>query len=152
MSPLNLPPIDAKIVQRNNIPHIFDNIRSKYVTLTPEEWVRQHFVGYLTGRLGYPAGLIANEMSIILNGTKKRCDTVVYNCKLEPVVLVEYKSPEVTITQKTFLQIMRYNMVLRVPWLIVSNGLEHYCCRVLYDENRADFCKEIPPYSEISNS
>ena len=152
MSPLNLPPFDAKIARRDNMPHIFDNIRSKYVALTPEEWVRQHFVNYLANHLGYPKGLIANEVAITLNGTKKRCDTVVYNAKLEPVVLIEYKAPEVAITQKTFSQIARYNMVLHVPWLIVSNGNEHYCCRVLYDENRVDFRPEIPPYSEISNS
>ena len=152
MSPLNLPPFDAKIVQRNNIPHIFDIIRSKYVTLTPEEWVRQHFVRYLINHLNYPEGLIANEVSISLNKTKKRCDTIIYNTKLEPIVLIEYKAPEVAITQKTFTQIMQYNMVLHVPWLIVSNGNEHYCCRVLYNENRADFCPEIPSYSEISNS
>jgi len=150
MSPLNLPPFEAKIIRRNETPHIFDTIRNKYVALTPEEWVRQHFVHYLTGHLEYPQGLIANEVVISLNNNKKRCDTVVYNRQLAPMVLIEYKSPDVAITRETFRQITRYNMVLKVPLLMVSNGLEHYCCWIKYDEDKVEFLEQIPHYSEVS--
>ncbi|MDD6209315.1 MAG: type I restriction enzyme HsdR N-terminal domain-containing protein [Bacteroidales bacterium] len=152
MSALNLPPIQAKVIQRNDTRYIFDIIRTKYVTLTPEEWVRQHFVHYLIHHLGYPQGLIANEISIALNNTKKRCDTVVYDKQLNPLILIEYKASDVSITQETFYQIMRYNMKLHVPVLIVSNGMQHYCCRINYSDNKVDFLEKIPDYSDISRS
>lgn len=152
MPTLNLPPIQAKVIYRNNIPHIFDIIRAKYVTLTPEEWVRQHFVHYLINHLGYPSGLIANEISINLNNTKKRCDTIIYDKQLSPIMLIEYKAPDIPITNETFKQAMRYNMELHVPHLILSNGKKHYCCHIKYEENEIEYCQKIPTYSEISKS
>jgi len=92
--PLNLPPFDAKIMTSEQGTVIFDILRRKYVALTPEEWVRQHFVHYLISEKKYPASLIANEASIKINSMKRRCDTVVYNNKLEPLMLIEYKSPK----------------------------------------------------------
>ena len=123
MLSLNLPSYEAKIVQRNGKNVIFDTLRKRYVALTPEEWVRQHFVHFLTDYKGYPKGLLANEIQLNLNGTKKRCDTVLYDKNLSAKLIVEYKAPHVEITQAVFDQITGYNMVLKVKYLIVSNGL-----------------------------
>ena len=107
----------------------------------------------MVGALGFPETLLANEVAITLNGTSRRCDTVVYSRQgLKPLAIVEYKAPHVVITQRVFDQISRYNMVLRVPWLFVSNGLGHYCCRVDYDAGRCVFLKELPCYGEMEGS
>ena len=98
--------------------------------LTPEEWVRQHFVHYLMTEKNYPSSLLANEVSLHLNGLSKRCDTVVYNTYLEPIAIAEYKAATVPITRAVFEQILRYYIAFRVQYLIVSNGLVHYCCRI----------------------
>ena len=149
MMALNLPPFDAKVAVKDGKRVIFDVIRRRYVALTPEEWVRQHFVHYLLKHKGYPQSLLANEVQVQLNGTKKRCDTVLYRRNLTARMIVEYKAPEVVITQKVFDQITRYNMVLHVDYLIVSNGLQHYCCRMDYENNSYSFLKEIPEYGEL---
>lgn len=149
MMALNLPPFDAKVAVKDGKRVIFDVIRRKYVALTPEEWVRQHFVHFLTEHKGYPQALLANEVQVQLNGTRKRCDTVLYRRDLTARMIVEYKAPEVVITQKVFDQITRYNMVLHVDYLIVSNGLQHYCCRMDYESNSYSFLKEIPEYNSL---
>lgn len=149
MMALNLPPFDAKVAVKDGKRVIFDVVRRRYVALTPEEWVRQHFVHYLLKHKGYPQSLLANEVQVQLNGTKKRCDTVLYRRDLTARMIVEYKAPEVVITQKVFDQITRYNMVLHVDYLIVSNGLQHYCCRMDYENNSYSFLKEIPEYGEL---
>lgn len=146
---LNLPSFDAKIAVKDGKRTIFDVIRHRYVALTPEEWVRQHFVHFLLEYKGYPAALLANEVQVQLNSTKKRCDTVLYRRDLTARMIVEYKSPKVVITQKVFDQIMRYNMVLKVDYLIVSNGLQHYCCRIDYAHNSYTFLQDIPDYQSL---
>lgn len=146
---LNLPPYEAKIQQSNGKDQIFDDLRRCYVALTPEEWVRQHFVHMLIEHKGYPATLTANEVAISLNGMSRRCDTVVYDKGLRPRVIIEYKAPSVKIDGKVFAQITRYNLVLRVDYLIVSNGLHHYCCKMNYDNNSYTFLNEIPAYADI---
>ena len=128
---------------------IFDVIRRKYVALTPEEWVRQHFVHYLIEQLGYPQELLANEVEVTLNGTSKRCDTVLYDRELKARMIVEYKAADIPITQKVFNQIMRYNMVLRVDYLVVSNGINHYCCKMDYTNNNYEFLSVIPNYNAL---
>ena len=130
MLSLNLPSATLKIADKDGKRYILDILRKRYVALTPEEWVRQHFVHYLINHMGYPSGLLANEVSIKLNGTSKRCDTVLYSTSLSPRMIVEYKAPVVNITQEVFNQISRYNIVLRVDYLIVTNGITHYCCKV----------------------
>lgn len=150
MLPLNLPAFEVKIKDEGTKKQIFDVIRRKYVTLTPEEWVRQHFVHYLIEHLGYPQDLLANEVEVTLNGTSKRCDTVLYDRYLQARMIVEYKANDVPITQKVFNQIMRYNMVLRVEYLVVSNGIDHYCCKMDYLNNSYRFLQNIPKYSEIA--
>lgn len=146
--PLNLPPFDARIAWKGNRRQVFDMLRQRYVSLTPEEWVRQHFVHYLICYLGYPKGLLANEFTIRLNGTSKRCDTVLFDTHMQPRVIVEYKAPSVKVTPKVFQQISRYNMALHVDYLMVSNGLEHFCCQMDYAAMSYAFLPEIPSYAE----
>ena len=146
---LNLPSYETKITTENGKTRIFDILRKSHVALTPEEWVRQHFVHYLISAKGYPASLMANETAINLNNIKLRCDTVVYDKNLIPRVIIEYKAPSVTINKNTFSQIARYNLVLKVDYLIISNGLKHYCCKMDYTNNSYTFMQEIPEYKTI---
>lgn len=150
MLALNLPETELKITTKNGKAQVFDVLRRKHVALTPEEWVRQLFVHFLIQHKGYPAECIGNEVSIALGGTRKRCDSVVYGQHAEPLMIVEYKAPDVEITQKAFEQISRYNIKLKVKWLIVSNGLQHYCTRIDYENSTYQFVEDIPPYSELS--
>ena len=149
MLALNLPSFAVKIQQRNGKNLIFDPLRKKYVALTPEEWVRQHFTHFLTDHKGYPKGLLANEIQLDLNGTKKRCDTVLFNKDLSAGMIVEYKAPHIAITQAVFDQITRYNMVLKVDYLIVSNGINHYCCKIDYQSMSYSFLPDIPSYTDL---
>ena len=149
MFSLNLPPYGTKITLRDGKNMIWDVIRRKYVALTPEEWVRQHFVHFLIKQKDYPQSLMANEVQLKLNGMSRRCDTVVYDRTLRPRVIIEYKAPTVNITQKVFDQICRYNMILQVDYLIVSNGIAHYCCKIDYATRSYSFMKEIPSYAEV---
>ena len=135
---------------KNGNLQIWDPLRSKYVALTPEENVRQHFIAFLTYSLGYPLALMQNEVSIALNGLKRRCDTVVYSKALVPLVIIEYKAPSVQITEKVFNQIARYNFALRVQYLIVSNGRESYCARMDNGYSNWVFLDHIPDYSTIT--
>ena len=148
MLPLNLPNFDIKVKKTTDQLLVWDVTRRKYVTLTPEEWVRQHFVHFLVTNKGYRQELIANEVSIKLNGTAKRCDTVIYNQQLDPLVIIEYKAPTISITPKVFDQIVRYNMVLHVQYLIVSNGIRHFCCQINYETQSYRFLEEIPDAQE----
>ena len=150
MQPLNLPPFEANIKKQNGMVKILDLLRQKFVVLTPEEWVRQHFVHFLIEQKGYSKTLMANEVAVTLNGMSRRCDTGVYRQEgMKPLMIVEYKRPEVEITQRVFEQICRYNMVLEVEWLVVSNGLKHYCCQVDIKNGGYAFMKDIPSYGEI---
>lgn len=149
LPPLNLPPIEPVIKVEEGILKIFDSLRKKYVVLTPEEYVRQHFVAYMTDHLHYPASVMANEIGIELNGTRKRCDSVVFGPDMKPLVIVEYKAPRVEISQTVFDQIARYNMRLHAKYLIVSNGLRHYCCKMNYQSNTYHFLPRIPDYNDI---
>lgn len=146
-----LPPIEAPMRvdadSRRGGMEIFDPLRKKWVALTPEEWVRQHFTAFMIAERGFPAALMGNEIALNLNGTSKRCDTVVYTQGLRPLCIVEYKAPEVNITQKVFDQIARYNSVLQAPYLIVSNGMRHFCIR--YTASGYRFLPQIPMFSEM---
>lgn len=149
MKTLNLPKTEFKIISRGEKLNIFDILRRRYVTLTPEEWVRQHFIHFLIEYKGYPAARMGNEISLDLNGTQKRCDSVLYDKEARPIMIIEYKAPHIPITQETFQQISRYNMKLHVPWLIVSNGMEHYCCQVDYEKGEYHFLSDIPQYDAL---
>ena len=126
---------------------VFDPLRKKYVALTPEEYVRQHFTAWMTESLGYPASLMNNEVSLRLNDTLRRCDTVVFRSNGTPSVIVEYKAPTVAVTQSVFDQIVRYNMVLHSHFLIVSNGLRHFCCELDYEKDSYRFLPHIPQWT-----
>lgn len=149
MLSLNLPACNLKIVQKDGKPFIFDKLRKRYISLTPEEWVRQHFVHFLIDHKQYPEALLGNEITIKLNKTTKRCDSILYDTTGRPKMIIEYKAPDITITQKVFDQICRYNMVLHVDYLIVSNGREHYCCKMDYERMQYRFLNGIPSYSEL---
>ena len=149
MYELNLPKYGIKIANENGHLTIFDVLRRKYVALTPEEWVRQHFVHYLIGHKGYPQTLMANEIQLAIGNKKLRCDSVLYDRSLKPRMIIEYKAPTVNITQKVFDQITVYNMLLHVDYLVVSNGIKHYCCQMDYDNEKYLFVEDIPDYQEI---
>ncbi len=144
---LNLPKYETKIAIRDGKKVIFDVIRRRYVALTSEEWVRQHFVHFLIDQKGYPVSLMANEVLLNLNGTKKRCDTVLYKRDLMARMIIEYKAPQIEITQAVFNQITNYNFVLKVDYLIVSNGINHYCCKMDYANHTYTFLEDIPDYN-----
>ena len=146
---LNLPPFDPKISEQSGKTVIWDPVRKFWTALTPEEQVRQAFVSYLINYKGYPASHIANEQAITLSGMSRRCDSVIYDKAGTPKVIVEYKRPTVAITQKVFDQIARYNLVLHVDYLIVSNGLKHYCVKMEYPTGKYVFLQDIPDYAEI---
>jgi len=146
---LNLPPFEPKISEQAGKIVIWDPIRKIWTAFTPEENVRQAFVSYLVNHKGYPASHISNEQSIELNRMSRRCDSVIYDKSGTPKVIVEYKAPTVTISQKVFDQIARYNLVLHVDYLIVSNGLKHYCIKMNYETGTYTFQKDIPVYQEL---
>ena len=146
---LNLPTYECRLREQNGRQQIFDVLRRRYVALTPEEWVRQHFVHYLIEHKGYPKGLLANEVDLRVGEKHLRCDTVLYDKALHPKIIVEYKAPEIAITQKVFNQITVYNMLLHVDYLIVSNGMQHYCCQMDYEQNRYKFLSDIPSYDNL---
>lgn len=147
---LNFPPARLSIKAINGKQCIFDTSRKKYVVLTPEEWVRQNCVAYLRDHKGFPGSLLVVEKGIKVNTREFRYDIVAYNRKTEPVLLVECKAPEVKIDQKAFDQIAVYNIKLKVPYLLVSNGINHYCCRVDFENGVYSFLTEVPNYADIT--
>ena len=146
---LNLPPYPIKIQEKGEKRQIFDFLRRKWVALTPEEWVRQHFTHYLVEHKGYPQALLANEVELRIGEKRLRCDTLLYNKELRPRMIIEYKAPTIQIQQKTFDQISVYNLLLKVDYLIVSNGLRHYCCKMDYERQSYQFLEDIPDYETI---
>jgi Type I site-specific restriction-modification system, R (restriction) subunit and related helicases len=149
MSVLNLPPADMKIRKQEGKDYVFDPLRKQYVRLTPEEFVRQQFVSYLICQKNYPSGRLANEVQISLGNVTRRCDTVLYDELLQPLMIIEYKAPSVEIDQTVFDQIARYNRTLDVPWLIISNGMRHFCCRIDKGKGEVVFEKEIPDFQKL---
>ena len=149
MTTLNLPPYSVRLAGTQERPTIFDVLRRRYVALTPEEWVRQHFVHFLIDEKGYPQTLLANEVRLAVGGKTLRADTVTYDRELKPRMIVEYKAPTIQLTQKVMEQVSAYNLLLHVDFLIVSNGLDHYCCRMNYEQGTYEFLTEIPTYEQI---
>lgn len=150
MQELNLPSIKPRLEKSGDTIRIYDPLRDKWLVLTPEEWVRQHFVSWLVNQKGYPVQLIANEIGIKVNSAPRRCDTVIFGKDMQPLVIIEYKAPEIQITQSVFDQIVRYNMALRARYLVVSNGMDHYCCKIDYASNTYHFIPTLPEYAETS--
>ncbi len=151
MQQLNLPVISARLREgKNGKQEIFDGIRKKFVRITPEEWVRQHFLQFMTGQLGFPASLIVVEAMILYNGMKKRFDVLACDSDGKPLLVVECKAPSVEITQAVFDQVAMYNMTLTVDYIVVTNGISHYACKIDHQTRTYTFLKEIPAY-EIVN-
>ena len=144
---LNLPTYKFKIKNTKNKYTIFDIVRKKYVSLTPEEWVRQHFIHYLIDEKKYPISLIAIEKQLTINNLTKRTDILVFNLEGTPEIIVECKAPSIKITQHTFDQIARYNLKLNANYLIVSNGLKHYYCKMDFLKEEYIFLNSIPNYN-----
>lgn len=149
MTRLNLPPFEIKLRGTKAQPQIFDILRKKYIALTPEEWVRQHFVHFLVEHKDYPAALMANEIQLKVGEKTLRADSVLYSRDLKPRMIIEYKAPHIPITQKVFDQISIYNMLLHVDYLVVSNGLQHYICKMDYNDKKYLFLEDIPDYEEL---
>jgi len=148
-TPLNLPPYPFKILKRENQHFIFDEIRKKHLLLTPEEWVRQHFIRFLIREKYFPSGLLQIEGGLQLHQTRKRSDILVYNPQGEKLMIIECKAPHIPITQATFDQAARYNSVYKAPWLVVTNGLQHYFAKIDHLKSVFSFVQELPPYSEL---
>jgi len=147
MQKLNLPEYSFKYKIREGKDYIFDSLRKKYIRLTPEEWVRQNFVQFLVNEKKYSQALIAVEAGVKVNNNPQRADLVVFDRSGNPILAAEFKAPEIKISQDTFDQIVRYNMQLKVKFLVVSNGMQHYCCQINYADNSYAFLPEIPDFS-----
>ena len=147
MQKLNFPTYSFRFKNSENKVSIFDEIRKKFILLTPEEWVRQHVVQFLLQDKKYPKSYINVEKLIKINDLSKRYDGVVFQPNGEIFLLIECKAPEVQISQQTFDQIARYNLVLKAKYLMVTNGLNHYFCQMDFENEKYVFLKELPEYS-----
>jgi hypothetical protein len=136
-----------KIRREENQSFIFDIIRKKYLLLTPEEWIRQHWIHFLIEEKKYPRSLIAVEMPLKVNRLEKRCDIVVYGKNGKAQLIVECKSGSIKMSQKVFEQIARYNLTLRVKYLVISNGRDTFCCEIDFEKEDFAFIKDLPPAS-----
>jgi len=146
MVQLNLPKYAFKIKNRENKLYIFDIIRKKYVVLTPEEWVRQHFIHYLITDKKYPKSILAIEKQLKYNGLIKRTDILVFDKLGQPDIIVECKSPNIKISQDTFDQIARYNLNLNANFLVVTNGLQHFYCKLDHQNKQYVFLDSLAQY------
>ena len=146
---LSLPDHGVKTKQAPEGPQVFDAVRRKWVALTPEEWVRQHFINHLIHDLGVPQGLLAVERTLTLNGLTKRADIMVHDRAGAPLALVECKAPGVPITQATFDQAARYNLVFKVKWLIITNGHAHFCCVVDHQHGTVRSMDHLPRFEAM---
>jgi len=149
MDSLNLPAFNYKVKQVNGKPHIFDIIRRKFILLTPEEWVRQHFIHLLITHYGYPKSLFAVETGLQYHALAKRTDIMVLSSDHLPFLLVECKAPFIKVTEATFAQISRYNFTLQPQYLAVTNGMNHYCFKAT--NGQVEFMDDFPVYREHNN-
>lgn len=131
---------------------IFDEFRGKWLKLTPEEWVRQNFIRYLTEHKGFPACLIALEKKVDVNGLSQRFDLLVYNRQGAPLLVAEFKSPAIRVSQQAFDQAVRYNNELKAPYVVVSNGLAHYICHLDFKEGKAVYLNEVPDFISLAEA
>ncbi len=150
MKDLNLPSYSFRIIAENKKTKIFDALRGGYFVLSPEEWVRQNFLQFLIQEKGFPAGRIAVECSLKVHQKKLRADAVVYDTNGKAIVLIECKAPEIEISQAAFNQIAKYNLNFKLPYLLITNGLKHFCAKVDVSSKEIHFLKELPSYEELS--
>ena len=152
MEQLNFPSYNFDVRNADGSVVILDRVRQRFVPLTPEEWVRQHLIQYLVEDLDVPKGFIALEASIPAHDRNYRADVVVYDRNMQPVLIAECKNPSVKIKQDVFDQIGLYNTVCKAPYLLVTNGLQHYCCRVDHKNRESRFTNELPSYQKMISS
>jgi hypothetical protein len=146
---LNLPAYDFHYRTEEGRQFVLDIFRKRYIHFTPEEEVRQRFARYLVEEKQYPASLIQTEYSLKVNEMKRRCDILIHKPAGKPAVLVECKAPGIKISRETFDQAARYNMAFRVKYLMVTNGLKHYCCYLDFEQQKVNFLEEIPDYGSL---
>ncbi|MDB5021357.1 MAG: Restriction endonuclease [Pedobacter sp.] len=146
---LNLPEYPFKITMKDSQYFIFDEIRKKHLVLTPEEWVRQHFIQFLIKEKKFPKSLIQIEAGLTLNSLQKRTDIVVFNTSGERLMIVECKAPSIKINQSVFDQAARYNSVHKTGWLCVTNGIKHCYAKICHQSAAFSFVQELPEYSEL---
>lgn len=149
MNKLNLPEFDYKLKKADGKVWIFDVIRKKYIVLTAEEWVRQHFIHYLITVKKYPRSLIRVEGGLLYNELQKRTDIVVYNREGNPWMIVECKAPSMPVSPATLSQASVYNSSLRADYLCVTNGLIHYCALIDWQEKKTSLLQEFPPFEDV---
>jgi len=149
MKPLNFPSYPLRFKEEDHKTWLFCHIRRKYMVSGPEEIVRQHLIHFLIEERAVPRSLISLEKQLIYNERKRRTDLVVYDKKARPILLAECKAPEIAITQDTFEQVSRYNMVLSVPILVVTNGLRHFACRINLEKGSYAFIPDIPNFEDL---
>ncbi len=149
MQTLNFPYPPARLRKMEDHISVFDVVRKKWLVLTPEEWVRQHLILYLNKDKSCPLTLMAVEKALEFNGMKRRTDLVIHSNTGEALLLAECKAPGIAIGRDVFDQAARYNMTLEVPFLLVTNGLEHFCCRIDRKKQSFEFLKDIPTYEEM---
>ena len=147
MQKLNFQLYNFRFKNNENKLSIFDEIRKKFIILTPEEWVRQHVVQFLLEEKKYPKPLINVEKVLKVNGLRKRYDVVVFNSDGSIFILIECKAPQIKITQTTFDQIARYNMTMKAQFLMVTNGLNHYFCKMDFENEKYVFLENLPNYN-----
>ncbi|MBN2482537.1 MAG: type I restriction enzyme HsdR N-terminal domain-containing protein [Bacteroidales bacterium] len=150
MEPLNLPTYSFSIKQDGDKKYIFDEIRRRYVSLSPEEWVRQNIIKYLSEDKHYPRTLMSIEKGFRRNRLSERYDLLIYDRTGEPAMIVECKAPVVEISQRTFNQATRYNEMYHARYLLVTNGRKHYCCRIDLTRKSYEFLTDIPEYDELT--
>tara|TARA_R110002126_G_scaffold259607_1_gene402612 strand:- start:706 stop:1155 length:450 start_codon:yes stop_codon:yes gene_type:complete len=146
MQKLNFQLYNFRFKNSENKVSIFDEVRKKFIILTPEEWVRQHVVRFLLEEKNYPKSLINVEKVLKVNGLRKRYDVVVFNPDGSIFILIECKAPEIKISQATFDQIARYNMTMKAQYLMITNGLNHYFCQMDFENEKYQFLIELPMY------
>lgn len=144
MRQLNFPLLNVRLRKNVDLTDVWDVVRKRWLILTPEEWVRQHLILYLNSEKKFSLNLMAVEKNIKVNGMSRRYDLVVYDNTSKPLLLAECKAPDIKLTQATFDQAARYNMTMRVPYLLITNGLEHFCCKIDFEKKSYSFLEEIP--------
>ncbi|KAF5068173.1 hypothetical protein DSECCO2_246120 [anaerobic digester metagenome] len=149
MQPLNFPDYKFRIRESSERREIFDPLRRRFVALTPEEWVRQHLIQYLCNDRKVPGHMVASERGLRVNRMPRRFDLLVFAPDGRPVMIAECKAPRVPLTEEVFFQASAYNLALKVDYLLITNGIEHYCAKVNYQDKKLDFCSDIPEYAVL---
>jgi hypothetical protein len=149
MEKLNLPEYTFRYKEEKGKKFIFDEVRAKFVALTPEEWVRQNFLRFMEAHLHYPKALTGVEKMLKVNGLSQRCDILLYNRRGVPVLIVECKAPSVPVNTRTLSQAARYNTTLKVPFLVLTNGLTHYCIKTDVETGDHEALSGFPSFEEL---